>query len=46
LFPIGKHFELDPYYEHQNVTGKSPNQQFDQVGLVPNIFIQTLKGGN
>ena len=27
LFPIGKHFEFNPYYEHQNNTGKSPNQQ-------------------
>src|SRR5271156_1355006 len=23
IFPLGKHFELDPYYEHENNTGKS-----------------------
>ena len=45
LFPVGKHFEFDPYYVHQNVTGKPPNQQFNQLGLVLNVFIQTLKVG-
>lgn len=34
LFPIGKHFEFSPYYEHQNNTGKKPNQQLNQLGLV------------
>ncbi len=38
LFPIGKHVELNPYYEHQNSTGKSPNQQYNQVGLMLNLF--------
>jgi uncharacterized protein DUF2490 len=38
LFPIGRHFELNPYYEHQNNTGKSPNQQLNQLGLILNIF--------
>jgi hypothetical protein len=38
LFPIGKHFELNPYYEHQNTTGKSPNQQFNQAGLMLNMY--------
>ena len=37
LFPIGRRFELDPYYEHQNNTGKSPNQQLNQFGLILNI---------
>jgi hypothetical protein len=27
VFPLGKHSEFIPYYEHQNQTGKSPNQQ-------------------
>ena len=40
LFPIGKHFQFDPYYEHQNSTGKSPNQQYNQLGLMLNIFFQ------
>ena len=38
LFPIGKHVEFDTYYEHQNNTGKSPNQQLDQLGIVLNLF--------
>lgn len=38
LLPLGKHFEFDPYYEHQNVTNKRPNQQFNQFGLVLNMY--------
>jgi len=38
FFPLGKHFELNPYYEHQNQTGKGPNQQYNQAGLMLNIF--------
>ena len=38
LFPVGKHFEMNPYYEHQNITGKSPNQQLNQAGLMLNMF--------
>ena len=37
LLPAGKHFEFDPY-EHQNVTNKPPNQQFNQFGLVLNMY--------
>jgi hypothetical protein len=36
-FPIGKHFELNPYYEHQNNTGNNPNQQLNQAGLMLNM---------
>ena len=39
LFPIRKRFELDPYYEHQNNTGKSPNSQLDGIGLIFNIYL-------
>jgi Protein of unknown function (DUF2490) len=38
FFPIGRHFDLNPYYEHQNQTGSSPNQQYNQFGLMFNIF--------
>ncbi len=38
LFPIGKHVELNPYYEHQNNTGKAPNQQLNQIGLILSLF--------
>jgi hypothetical protein len=33
LFPVGKHFEFDTYYEHENDTGKKPNRQQNYVGL-------------
>jgi Protein of unknown function (DUF2490) len=39
LFPIKKRFELDPYYEHQNNTGKSPNSQLHGMGLILNIYL-------
>ena len=39
LFPIGKHYVLDPYYEHQNSTGnKKHNEIYDQVGLVLRMY--------
>jgi hypothetical protein len=38
LFPIGRHVELNPYYEHQNSTGSAPNQQYNQFGLMLNLF--------
>jgi hypothetical protein len=38
LFSIGKHVQFDPYYEHQNNTGKSPNQQLNQFGLALNLY--------
>lgn len=38
LFPIGQHVQFNPYYEHQNNTGKSPNQQLNQLGLMLNLY--------
>ncbi len=38
LFPIRKHVQLDPYYEHQNNTGKMPHQVLNQFGIVFNLF--------
>jgi hypothetical protein len=38
LFPIGRHVELNPYYEHQNNTGSIPNQQYNQLGLMLNLY--------
>ena len=38
LFPAGKHAAFDAYYEHQNVTAKHPNQQFNQFGLILNLY--------
>jgi Protein of unknown function (DUF2490) len=38
LFPMGKHFQLKAYYEHQNNTGKRPNKQVHGLGLTLNIY--------
>lgn len=38
LFPFGRHVEFNPYYEHQNNTGNSPNQQLNQLGLMLNLW--------
>jgi hypothetical protein len=37
--PLGKHLQLTPYYEHQNNTGKHPNQQVHGLGLTLNIYL-------
>jgi hypothetical protein len=36
-FPIGKHSEIDVYYEHQNNTGTPPNQQVNAIGTILNL---------
>ncbi len=38
LMPLGKHVQLDPYYEHQNNTGKHPNEQVNAGGLILNLY--------
>ena len=42
-FPVGKRFDLSPYYCHQNNTGKDPNQQQDQLGLIFNLYVPSRK---
>jgi hypothetical protein len=37
-FPILKHTEIEPYYEHENNTGKKPNQQINAFGLILNFL--------
>ncbi len=44
LFPIGKHIQLEAYYEHQNNTGKHPNKQVHGLGLSLNIYMSKEKG--
>lgn len=39
IFPLGKKTEINPYYEHQNNTGTSPNQQVNALGLILNIYL-------
>ncbi len=43
LFPIGKHFQFNVYYEHENNTGKKPNQQQNDVGLALYMYFSAPK---
>jgi hypothetical protein len=38
ILPVGKHVEFNPYYEHENDTGKRPNKQENYVGLAVYFF--------
>jgi hypothetical protein len=43
LFPVGKHVQFDAYYEHENNTGKAPNQQVNNIGLAAHILFSRVK---
>jgi hypothetical protein len=43
LFPVGKHVQFDAYYEHENNTGKHPNQQTNQIGVALHLFFSLEK---
>jgi len=36
-FPIARHVSLEGYYEHQNNTSSSPNQQLNGLGAILNL---------
>jgi hypothetical protein len=38
VFPLGRHLELEGYYEHQNDTSSSPNRQVNAQGCVVNLY--------
>jgi hypothetical protein len=38
LFPIGKHVQFNAYYEHENNTGKAPNQTENDIGLALGLY--------
>jgi hypothetical protein len=38
MFPVGKHVQFNSYYEHENNTGKHPNQQANAVGLALYVY--------
>jgi hypothetical protein len=46
IFPIGRRLALSPYYCHQNNTGKKPNQQLNQIGLVTNFYFSVEKNSS
>jgi hypothetical protein len=43
LFPVGKHIEFNTYYEHDNNTGKRPNQQVNSAGLAAYLYFSLEK---
>jgi hypothetical protein len=43
LFPVGKHVEFNVYYEHDNNTGKHPNQQVNSAGLALYLYFSLEK---
>jgi hypothetical protein len=38
LFPVGRHVQFNVYYEHENNTGKRPNQQVNNLGFALYLF--------
>jgi hypothetical protein len=42
LFPIGKHVQLNIYYEHENNTGKAPNQPENDIGLALELYFSRI----
>jgi hypothetical protein len=43
LFPVGKHAEFNVYYEHENNTGKRPNQPVNELGLALYLYFSLEK---
>lgn len=43
LLPVGAHVQFDPYYEHDNNTGKRPNQPVNSIGLKLNLYFSIEK---
>jgi hypothetical protein len=44
-FPVGKHVVFNPYSEHENNTGKRPNQQQNYIGLALYLYFSLPKKG-
>jgi hypothetical protein len=43
LLPLTRHLQLDPYSEHENNTGKRPNQPVNAGGLVLSLYFPPHK---
>jgi hypothetical protein len=43
LLPLGRHLDIDPYYEHDNNTGPRPNQQINAAGFILNLYFPRHK---
>ncbi len=38
FFPVGGHVQFETYYEHDNNTGKKPNAQVNDIGIVLHLY--------
>jgi hypothetical protein len=43
LFPVGKRVKFDPYFEYENNTGKKPNVQDYEFGLILDLYFSLEK---
>jgi hypothetical protein len=43
LLPVGKHVQFNPYYQHDNNTGKHPNEPVNYIGLQVNFYFSLAK---
>lgn len=43
LLPVGKHVQFNSYYEHENSTGKRPNQPKSAIGLALYLYFSAEK---
>lgn len=41
--PVGRHVQFNPYYEHDNNTGKHPNEPVNYLGLQVNLYFSLTK---
>jgi hypothetical protein len=41
--PVGKYVQFNTYYEHDNNTGKRPNQQVNSIGLALYLYFSLAK---
>jgi hypothetical protein len=43
LFPVGKHVQFNCYYDHENNTGKSPNQPKNYIDVAMQLYFSAKK---
>lgn len=43
LFPVGKHVQFNGYYDHENNTGKSPNQPKNYIDVAMQLYFSAKK---
>ena len=41
--PLGRYVQFSSYYEHENNTGKKPNQQANEIGLALYLYFSLEK---